>query len=163
MPIPYSRVFQPNSHPLALSNLAYERANVLYNLAALYCQLASSEDRSNGDGIKRAVAHFQVRVSFLHLPDPLKSPTDTEIIVVGCSYQNAAGVLSHLISSALPPLETSLPPNTTLPADLSEPFLKALQWLMLAQAQECFWQRAVIGTCNSRMVTVRGDSNGRSG
>ena len=43
-----------------MSNLAYERANVLYNLAALYCQLAKSEDRSNGDGIKRAMAYFQV-------------------------------------------------------------------------------------------------------
>ena len=58
--IQYTQAFPPGSAPLALSNLAYERANILYNLAALYCQLATSEDRSNGDGIKRSMAYFQV-------------------------------------------------------------------------------------------------------
>ncbi|KAF8589825.1 pH-response regulator [Ramaria rubella] len=111
LPIPYSRAFSQNAPPLTLSNLAYERANVLYNLAVLYCRLATSEDRSNGEGIKRAVAHFQ----------------------------NAAGTLSHLMACALPSLKNSLPPNTALPYDLSEPFLQALERLMLAQAQECFW------------------------
>lgn len=43
-----------------MPNLAYERAAVLFNLAALYSQLASSEDRSHPDGIKRANAFYQV-------------------------------------------------------------------------------------------------------
>ena len=62
LPIPYSPAFPLNSQatPLVLSNLQYERANILYNLAALYSNLAASEDRSHGDGIKRALAHFQV-------------------------------------------------------------------------------------------------------
>ncbi|GJJ08702.1 hypothetical protein Clacol_002921 [Clathrus columnatus] len=83
--------------------------------ATLYCNLAVSEDRSNGDGIKRSLAYFQ----------------------------NAAGVLSHIVS-VIPTLIESLPPNSLLPSDLSETFFNALQHLMLAQAQESFWQRAVL-------------------
>jgi hypothetical protein len=29
--------------------------------------------------------------------------------------------------------------------DLTEHFVQSMEWLMLAQAQECVWQRAVIG------------------
>ncbi|HEV7736135.1 MAG TPA: hypothetical protein VGO47_02030, partial [Chlamydiales bacterium] len=57
----------------------------------------------------------------------------------------AAGALSYLISTALPSFEASLSSNTCLPFDLSSSFLKALQFLMLAQAQECFWQSAANG------------------
>ena len=42
-----------------------------------------------------------------------------------------------------------------LPADLSEPFVKALEWLMLAQAQECVWQRAVLGELPSDLSEAR--------
>ena len=34
-----------------------------------------------------------------------------------------------------------------IPDDLSENSLKMLVALMLAQAQECFWQKAVLGEC----------------
>jgi programmed cell death 6-interacting protein len=47
--------------PITLKNLAFERCGVLFNLAALYSQLAASEDRSKMDGIKRATANYQVR------------------------------------------------------------------------------------------------------
>ena len=32
-----------------------------------------------------------------------------------------------------------------VPADLCAPFIRCLEQLMLAQAQECVWQRAVMG------------------
>lgn len=32
-----------------------------------------------------------------------------------------------------------------IPMDLTEHFVQSMEWLMLAQAQECVWQRAVIG------------------
>jgi programmed cell death 6-interacting protein len=65
--------------------------------------------------------------------------------------KKAAGTLSYLIEHALPALAASLPKQnkaleTVLPADLNTFFLKSLHFLMLAQAQECFWQTAVIGT-----------------
>ena len=60
--------------------------------------------------------------------------------------QNAAGTLGYLIDNAFQPYLASLtgPP---LSPDLSQPVLKSLQSLMLAQAQECYWQKAVIGVC----------------
>ncbi|KDQ14864.1 hypothetical protein BOTBODRAFT_158886 [Botryobasidium botryosum FD-172 SS1] len=108
------------SQLLTLPNLFYERACVLFNLASLYCQLASAQDRISAEGIKRASNQFQL----------------------------SAGVLSYLIAEVLPPLQSSLESSqtpTSLPPDLSEPFLLSLEWLMLAQAQECSWQKAVSG------------------
>lgn len=113
--IAYAHAFStPSSIPVALRSLAFERAAVLFNLAALYSQLAIAEDRSSQDGLKRASTY----------------------------YQHAAGTLAYLNSSALPKL--NLPPDIEeTPTDLTEPFVKSLMSLMLAQAQECAWQRAI--------------------
>lgn len=112
----YAHAFasSPSSLPVTLRSIAFERASVLFNIAALYSQLAASEDRSSQDGLKRASAY----------------------------YQNAAGVLAFLSESALPKLGPFVDPENT-PFDLTEDFVKSLEWLMLAQAQECVWQRAV--------------------
>ena len=58
--IAYAPTFQPNALPVSVKNLVYERCGVLFNLAALYSQLAASEDRSRIEGIKRATAYHQV-------------------------------------------------------------------------------------------------------
>jgi hypothetical protein len=58
--ISYAPAFTPSASPITISNLAYERAAVLFNLAALYSQLAANEDRSTHEGVKRASVHFQV-------------------------------------------------------------------------------------------------------
>lgn len=52
---------------MTLRSLTFERAAVLFNLAALYSQLASAEDRSSQDGLKRASAYYQV--SFCTISD----------------------------------------------------------------------------------------------
>lgn len=59
--IAYAPAFNATSLPVTLPNLIFERVGVLFNLAALYSQLASAEDRSNSQGPKRMVAHYQVR------------------------------------------------------------------------------------------------------
>lgn len=111
----YGHAFDsPSSFPVTLRSIAFERAAVLFNIAALYSQLAASEDRSSQDGLKRASAY----------------------------YQNAAGVLAFLSESALPKLGPFVDLENT-PSDLTEDFVKSLEWLMLAQAQECVWQLAV--------------------
>lgn len=38
------------------------------------------------------------------------------------------------------------PDEEQTPYDLSKEFIKGLQWLMLAQAQECSWQMAKLST-----------------
>jgi len=66
--IPYAPAFFPSNLPISLSNLAFERAAVLFNLAALYSQLAVAEDRSNREGVRRASAYYQVyRASVTYL------------------------------------------------------------------------------------------------
>lgn len=116
--------------PITLKNLAFERCGVLFNLAALYSQLAASEDRSKMDGIKRATANYQVR----------RVPCDF-FSTIYHGYQYAAGTISFLRSSAIPKLVFS-PDDEEIPLDLSDAFLQGLEWLMLAQAQECSWQMA---------------------
>ncbi|KAF2479944.1 BRO1-like domain-containing protein [Neohortaea acidophila] len=91
------------------NNLRFELANVLFNLAAMYSQLALSSNRATADGLKNAAANF-------------------------CF---AAGVISHLKTNIIPELRTS-PPE-----DMDDASLDTLEYLMLAQAQECFWQKAV--------------------
>ncbi|KAG6329314.1 hypothetical protein ID866_9775, partial [Astraeus odoratus] len=115
--IAYCHVFAPPpSVPVTLRSLAFERAAVLFNLAALYSQLAAAEDRANQDGLKRASSY----------------------------YQSAAGTLAYLNASAIPKLR--LPADIEdPPTDLTAPFVRCLECLMLAQAQECAWQRAVAG------------------
>ncbi|KAG6371996.1 hypothetical protein JVT61DRAFT_9015 [Boletus reticuloceps] len=49
----YAHVFVPSaSVPVTLCSLTFERAATLFNLASLYFQFATSEDRSSPDGLK---------------------------------------------------------------------------------------------------------------
>ncbi|KUJ06567.1 BRO1-domain-containing protein [Mollisia scopiformis] len=96
--------------PISQNNLKFELANVLYNLAALYSQLAISSNRSTTEGLKAAINYFCL----------------------------AAGVILHLRTETIPEL------RATPPEDMDDSTLESLQQLMLAQAQECFWQKAVM-------------------
>ncbi|KZM25104.1 hypothetical protein ST47_g3737 [Ascochyta rabiei] len=97
------------SRPVSRNNLRYELANVMFNLAAMYSQLAMSSNRSTPDGLKVAANNFCL----------------------------AAGVISHLRNTVLPELRTEPPEDMDLMT------LDCLEKLMLAQGQECFWQKAV--------------------
>ena len=96
--------------PVVQNNLKFELINVLYNLAALYSQLAISANRNTTEGLKTAASWFS----------------------------QAAGVLDHIKTQILPDLRMSNPPD-----DMDEPTLESLVQLLLAQSQECFWQKAV--------------------
>ncbi|KAI0142302.1 BRO1-domain-containing protein [Hypoxylon sp. NC0597] len=96
--------------PVVHNNLKFELANILYNLAALYSQLAIASNRSTTEGLKTAASYFS----------------------------QSAGVLKHLKTEVIPEL------RTTPPEDMDEHALDSLIQLQLAQAQECFWQKAVM-------------------
>ncbi|CAG8955566.1 hypothetical protein HYFRA_00009520 [Hymenoscyphus fraxineus] len=96
--------------PITENNLKFELANVLYNLAALYSQLATNSNRGTTEGLRAACNYF-------------------------CQ---AAGVISHIKTEIIPEL------RTTPPEDMDDSTLESLEYLMLAQAQECFWQKAVM-------------------
>lgn len=91
------------------NNVRFELANILYNLAALYSQLAFSTNRESGDGLKTASQYSSA----------------------------AAGVLCFLRTVII------LDMRSTPPGDMDEMTLESLEQLCLAQAQECFWQKAV--------------------
>jgi programmed cell death 6-interacting protein len=69
--------------PLVANNLKYELLNILYNLAALYSQLAMASNRSNTEGLKAAASYFS----------------------------QAAGVLDHMKTTILPELRMDNPPE----------------------------------------------------
>lgn len=91
------------------NNIRFELANILYNLAALYSQLAFSTNRNSGEGLKTASQYSSA----------------------------AAGVLAFLRTEIIPDM------RSTPPDDMDEVTLESLEQLCLAQAQECFWQKAV--------------------
>jgi programmed cell death 6-interacting protein len=57
-------------------------------------------------------------------------------------FQQAAGAFSHLGTQSG---SLRLPPGVVV-EDFSEHTIGCLQYLMLAQAQECYWQKAVLGS-----------------
>lgn len=64
--------------------------------------------------------------------------TTTDGLKQACNYFcQAAGILAHLRADIVPDL------RTTPPEDMDEVTLQSLEHLLLAQAQECFWQKAV--------------------
>ncbi|ROT35110.1 BRO1-like domain-containing protein [Sodiomyces alkalinus F11] len=69
--------------PMVRNNLKFELLNILYNLAALYSQLAVAQSRGGPEGVKTAVSYFS----------------------------RAAGVLSHMQQEVLPELRMSDPPD----------------------------------------------------
>ncbi|KAI9848211.1 MAG: pH-response regulator protein palA/rim20 [Sclerophora amabilis] len=96
--------------PSSQNNIRFELANVLYNLAALYSQLAISQNRSTTEGLKSACNYFCL----------------------------SAGVVAHIQSEVIPDM------RSTPPEDMDSMTLECLKQLSLAQAQECFWQKAVM-------------------
>jgi len=63
----------------------------------------------------------------------------TEGLKSACNYFClAAGVISHLKVNIIPDL------RSTPPEDMDTTTLESLEQLLLAQAQECFWQKAVM-------------------
>ncbi|PPR00900.1 hypothetical protein CVT24_000385 [Panaeolus cyanescens] len=119
----YTSSFNPSGGFVTLNSIVFERAAVLFNLAALYSQLAGVQDRSSAEGITRAASN----------------------------YQYAAGTLSFLHSSVLPGLVLT-PEDEDVPLDLSNEIVKTLEYLMLAQAQECSWQLAKLNQFRNSLI-----------
>lgn len=134
--ISYTPVFNSAAPPQSFNNLVYDRTGVLFNLASLYSQLAALEDRSTPSGLKQAIKFYQASSVSIAIP-----PT---LIIFFLLRKSAAGTLNILAGSAVPQLQASLLPVNP-PSELTEHFVKSLENLMLAQAQECVWQRAVMG------------------
>jgi programmed cell death 6-interacting protein len=87
----------------------YERAAVLFNLAASLSYLATLQDRGGPEGMKLACKYFQ----------------------------EAAGAIAEVRRVSKEGAWVEYTP------DMTNDFLEALEALMLAQAQKCFYEKAV--------------------
>lgn len=122
LPFPPSFSFQTDP-TISLPSLSFERAAVVYNLAAVYSGLAAVENRDETEGIKRALTYLQ----------------------------QAAGTLNHLRTVLVPRLTSDLSSSSYDPQgsdqmagyDMTPSFVHTMETFCLAQAQECFWQRAM--------------------
>jgi programmed cell death 6-interacting protein len=94
--------------------IQYEKASVLFNIAAVYSQMAAQERLSSLEGKQRAAKNFQA----------------------------AASVLIHIRDVYCQRLKVSAAKNS----EFNENNLSVLSTLMLAQAAECFYQKANDGT-----------------
>jgi programmed cell death 6-interacting protein len=97
------------NRPESRNNIRFELANIVFNLAAMYSQLAISSNRSTSEGLKTACNMFCL----------------------------AAGTISYLKTDVIPDM------RSTPPEDMDTMTLESIEHLMLAQAQETFWQKAV--------------------
>ncbi|PLW26038.1 hypothetical protein PCANC_22398 [Puccinia coronata f. sp. avenae] len=123
----------PSCLPTQLANLKYERACVLFNIAAMNMSLGTSHPRTNTDQLKRAVGLFQ----------------------------QAAGCFRLLKDDIVPTIE--LPPGSPKPPspDLSDSCLSALEHLSLSQAQELVWQQAVKDQKSNGTISKIAQETGR--
>ncbi|KAJ3163710.1 Rhophilin, Rho GTPase binding protein [Geranomyces michiganensis] len=102
--------------------IQYEKAAVLFNVAAVYTTLALSQSLWTPDGKRKAAGYFQ----------------------------KGAGVLFHIRDR----LCARFKPKLEKGSDLSEPTLTAAAEIMLAQAMECFYEKAT-DTKASSAVTAK--------
>lgn len=101
-----------------VSSIEYEKACILFNIAAMYSNIATKEDLETPDGIKNACIY----------------------------YQRSAGIFKFLKDELHGSLKCPVPP------DMLPNSLEYLVKLMLAQAQECFWKKAVISKMKNATI-----------
>jgi len=92
----------------------FERACVIFNLAASISFLATHEDRTSPDGLKTACALYQQSAGALHM---------LQDIVKAAPWRTGGA-------------------GSSVSADLAADTISSLESLMLAQAQKCFFEKA---------------------
>ncbi|KAK6911000.1 pH-response regulator protein palA/RIM20 [Kwoniella mangroviensis CBS 8507] len=124
LPFPPTYSLSPDA-PVSLASITFERASVLFNIAALYASMAAAERRAEAEGIKRALGYLT----------------------------SAAGVLEYLVNNILPTLQSELSSPHAAGYDMSESFLATIKEFVLGEAQECYWQQAVLqGTYKNGLI-----------
>ncbi|KAI9179956.1 hypothetical protein H9P43_005317 [Blastocladiella emersonii ATCC 22665] len=113
--------FAPHKKAVTARCIQVEKAAVLFNLGALYSQLAANQPIWTPDGIKVAAGHFQ----------------------------RAAGVFAYVRDVLAPRFRLKLGKA----ADLSQQTLHALSETMLAQAHECFVEKANLDAASSTLTS----------
>ena len=107
----------------------------MFNLGALHSHAGMTQDRGDMEGLKRALKHFQLSAGmFKYLRDGTNDPKDDEDI--GEHASNVASSVGGVLTS-----------------DLSCEGLGMLYYLMLAQAQACYYEKAIRDRMNCSILT----------
>eukprot|EP00775_Hariotina_reticulata_P008073 gene8073-8268_t len=106
---PWTDAFR-SSKKTSQANIHFEKAAVLFNVAAILSQQALQVERASSEGITQA----------------------------GKIFQEAAGMFAHLKDTEASKVDAPRP------VDLSPECLSMMEKLMLAQAQECVYHKAVM-------------------
>jgi len=123
-----------------------ERLAVKFGCAAVDSQIGGLCNRATEDGIRQACAAYQVHAHASQLPRTLHAPPCVPVYVYVCANytpcvrewrQRAAGVFESLRDD----VQASATLVSGAP-DLSPDYLFMASNLMLAQAQECFYEKA---------------------
>lgn len=139
------------SAPTSRSNIRYERACVLFNIAALHSYLASQEDGTDKPGLDRAMKRYKVAAAlFKHLREKVMTGltntnggggrertdkgNDENVVVDNDDDNNNVQDDDRNTNSTSRPLDI----------DLSEQALRLCENLMLAQGQRCAYNAAAI-------------------
>eukprot|EP01025_Chloroclados_australasicus_P013525 TRINITY_DN16363_c0_g1_i5.p1 TRINITY_DN16363_c0_g1~~TRINITY_DN16363_c0_g1_i5.p1 ORF type:complete len:743 (-),score=70.04 TRINITY_DN16363_c0_g1_i5:1295-3523(-) len=102
-------------------NLYFEKAGVLFNLAAIHSQIALNTSRSDGEGIKEACKYFQEAAGHLTL-------------------------VKELVEKYLDYKQCTM--------DFSIFCISMLEQIMLAQAQECFYEKAYMDNKSAAVMSM---------
>ena len=98
--------------------------------------MAAAERRAEAEGIKRALGHLTVSHG-------VKDELQREISLMS-EIQAAAGVLNYIIDTLLPTIKTEVSTPTAAGYDMTPSFLGTMKEFVMAEAQECYWQQAVL-------------------
>ena len=118
--------------------LAFESACVLFNLAAALSHAAKLEDRSSPTGLRAACQAFQRAAGALGLLLPLLA-------------ESGGGSAAGSSSSGTTTSDTATNAAAAT-ADLHPKAVSAWRHLMLAQAQQCFYEKAVADAMKPQVV-----------
>ena len=89
VPFPWNDAFNP-AKSISQSSLAYEKASVIFNIAATLSVLASQQNRSSPDGLKRSFIYYRsaagmftyINDNFLHAPSTDLGKDLVKVLVV---------------------------------------------------------------------------------
>ncbi|CAX45183.1 pH-response regulator protein, putative [Candida dubliniensis CD36] len=114
--------------PYRYRSLKIEKLNVIFQIGCLYSQVAISESRHTDIGLKRACRYFQLSA--------------------GC-FMSINKFLISMTANTNNPLILSIPPS------MESSTVQCLEYLMLAQAQETIWQKAINSDSMKDSVVAR--------
>lgn len=111
--------------PFAIKSLEFERINIIYCMASVYSHLGCNYSSDSENGLKIACQHFQ----------------------------EAAGCFEFIIKILQSFEKKNKLGNVAIPLELRHETILALEYLMLAQAQETIWRKSVIDNMKDSVVS----------